>query len=75
MVSKNILCKQKHVIYLYIYKKHEIIKIFIFGLKINIIIFKTFYNRDYQFFLCSSIDTFPGPLSTIINNPPITERV
>ena len=29
----------------------------------------------YHFFLCSSIETPPGPSETTINNPPITERV
>lgn len=29
----------------------------------------------YHFFLCSSIDTPPGPSDTIMRRPPITERV
>lgn len=32
-------------------------------------------DNVYHFFLCSSIDTPPGPKETIINKPPITERV
>lgn len=30
---------------------------------------------DYYFFLCSSIETPPGPKLTIISNPPITDKV
>ena len=29
----------------------------------------------YHFFLCSSIDTPPGPRETTIKRPPITDRV
>lgn len=31
--------------------------------------------RFYHFFLCSSIDTPPGPSETIIRSPPITDKV
>lgn len=31
--------------------------------------------RFYHFFLCSSIETPPGPRDTIISNPPITDNV
>lgn len=32
-------------------------------------------GQVYHFFLCSSIDTPPGPSDTIINKPPMTESV
>lgn len=33
------------------------------------------HGQVYHFFLCSSIDTPPGPSDTIISKPPMTESV
>lgn len=38
-------------------------------------VFLTFLIEFYHSFLCSSIDTPPGPRDTIIRRPPITDNV
>jgi len=37
--------------------------------------FAVLIMKIYHFFLCSSIETPPGPSDTIIKRPPITESV